>query len=402
MMASAGIPDSYDEFATWARDSIQAIGTHQATPTGLGIIGVNDNARSGTVSRATSANTLVEQGVDAQFDQLDPAFDDFDFFMHHADLVSAQSEPSRFSEQISGLRQHANVMEFAEPPAWYRPSGPSPSPSRQPSRGPSRGPSRQGSNMDCDGSTAVDSQEEFHVTKEMVYGDEEDIPPLPGIPEISIKRASDVSKRSSAEAGLSSPTLSPTLRKCKKFCHDSPGSSAEASKRVSTSGDNLVAVNITRRDSFEVQRKRSAESMGTLRVEISTSQHDAGVERVTITKPKRASKGRRKSLPTYLKPPYDPEPMPDANNSVQETDSTPDFQHYHVPDVRPPPPSRSASDNVALWNDGRFAGHAEYEVGELDVPSFDPEGVMYDAFEDPYGVDELQADHQPYAIGWAR
>ena len=396
MMASAGIPDSYDEFATWARDSIQAIGTHQTASTGLGITGVNNGARSGAVSRATSANTLVEQGVNPQMDQLDPAFDDFDFFMHHADLITVQSEPSRFSEQISGLRQHSNVMEFAEPPAWYRPSEPSPSPSR----GPSRGPSRQGSNMDYEGSTAVDSQEEFHVTKEMVYGDEEDIPPLPGIPEINIKRASDVSKRSSAEAGLSPPTL----RKCKKFCHDSPGSPAEASKRVSITDDNLATANIARRDCFQVERKRTsieAESFSDLMVEIDTKRQHAGIEHDTSI-PKKASKGKRKSLPTYFKPAYDPEPMPDTDGPVREALVTGELQHYHVPDVRPPPPSRSASDNLALWDEGRFARGVEYEVGESDVPNFDPEALMYDAFDDLYGEDELQVDHQPYAIGWAR
>ena len=253
--------------------------------------------------------------------------------------------------------------------------------------------------MDYEGSTAVDSHEEFHVTKEMVYGDEEDIPPLPGIPEINIKRASDVSKRSSAEAGLSPPTL----RKCKKFCHDSPGSSAEASKRVSVTEDNLTTANIARRDSFEVEPKRTntrAESFSDLMVEIDTNRQHAGIEHDS-TKPKRASKGRRKSLPTYLKPPYDPEPMPDGDGPVREALATEELQHYPVPDVRPPPPSRSASDNMGLWDDRQVGGDLEYE-GELDVPSFNAAGFMYDTFEDPYGEDELQADHQPYAIGWAR
>jgi len=207
--------------------------------------------------------------------------------------------------------------------------------------------------------------------------DEEFIPPVPGVPEINIKRASDASKRSSTDAGIiDSPS---TLRRCKKFCLED-GAYFEDDDRYKTSDElNLDAStehNLTRgknRDST------GANSISTMQVEADDSDRN---ERRPAGKLKMPTKSRRKSLPVYYRRVMTPTAMPTKYVSPTQ----------HPAGPRPPPPSRTVSGTERLWELGRIAKRDD------DVESDDNRQDDYDMYDE----DELQMDQEQYVIGWAR
>jgi hypothetical protein len=364
--------DSFDVFANWATDSIQAIGNDYSTEAaGLGIAGAQLYVNPALLDRSNSQMTLVDA---PNLSRADPAFSSFDFFSGRLPpSPSSHRQVTRFTEQISGLQQHPNVMEFAEPPAWCTVQ-------RPPTPAPSRGNSRQSSHVNFDGSTAVDSQE-FFLGESMM--NEDFIPPLPGVPEINIKRASDISKRNSTDAELvESPS---TLRRCKKFCLEDGASFEEDTRDIMFEDlkvNTLTGHDTTRGKSFENENRDStgANSFSTMQVEPDDS--DRNVTR-SAGKLKMPTKSRRKSLPVYYRRAPSPGPMPAKYVSPS--------QHPAGPRP-PPPPSRSVSGTDKLWELGRIAKRNDGVEGDVnDQDHYD----MYDE-------DELQMDQEQYVIGWAR
>lgn len=342
--------DSYDEFASWAHNSIQAIGNEEATrssalasPATATFDPSHDNLTSN--ARVTTPVPQPELHLLA----------DGNSERSTSNNPSGRVTPERpivaFSHTISGLKQHPNTFDFAEPPAWYTdPTAPRPVYPVYPA------------DLELDRAAAAERRVLPLADSNRNIGT-----PVPPLPEITVKRASDNSKRSSRDAQLDSP---PTLKKS-KTSDDMTLVDALSLEAYDGEDFDLMTGVMPPRHSTVVER---ADSFDTMIAEPGDASYESPQLKPSSTgKLRRPKQARRKSLPLYLTGRY------------RDTVAAPP-----LPVARAPPNSRKTSGTERLFGQHMHDGtHGMMEDADMDVYDIDDE-------------DELQMDQQPYGIGWAR
>lgn len=227
-----------------------------------------------------------------------------------ADFDHSLGPVSAFSCANSPLEQHSNVMEFAEPPEWYKMS-------------------MQTKTMQDSGrpSTTI-SQPSQSIVNAHVDLDAPPVPSLPSgayamspgprqmpistpsIPQIQLNRASDKSKRSSGEADIGDNSPRPNeWKKGKTWGYSGsplPGlqsptycDATDSYLTAGTSNSRGVSFDVNPRD---IMMRESDDSFsGLLREPISRDFNDSFNQR-SAGKLKRPSRSFRKSMPMYWRP----------------------------------------------------------------------------------------------------